>query len=65
MEFWGWPADDIVFYMEKQHHLPDKCFKKSRPAELIYTLTFYNVYLAQNLVGEHVSKTHLEKENHL
>ena len=40
-------------------------FQKFRLVWLIWTLTFYDVNLFQNLVGKHVSNTHLARKIHL
>ena len=56
-----------VFY-EKQHYLPDECFRKFIERKSIWTLTFSNVKfvaLILNLVGKHVLNTDLAKKKNL
>ena len=62
MEACTLPADGVIFYLKKQRQLPYVSESLLKQDHLMWTLTFYSVNVLQNLVGEHVSKSHLPKK---
>jgi len=65
LEACSWPADGVAFQMKNCAIYQMFSENLLEQDQLYWTLTFYNVNAFQNLVGEHVPKTHLPKNKHL